>query len=419
MFNKIKKLWGIMGPGITTGAADDDPSGIATYSQTGAQFGFKFLWLAPYSFVLMGVVQEMCARIALVTGKGLAENIRNNFSRKWLYFCGFFVILANTLNIGADIGAMAEVVAMFVPDISLWVPIITIAVITILLEVFLTYDEYSKYLKILAMTLLAYIFTGLLLSFDFSDLIYSTLVPSISFDRDSIIIIAAILGTTISPYLFFWQTSQEVEDEISKGNTSVESRQRNGPNNITNMRIDVWGGMFFSNVVMFFIIAVCAGTLFKSGIHNIQSASQAAEALRPLAGDFSYILFAFGIISTGFLAIPVLAASSAYIFAETFSFKEGLYRKAKDAKVFYLIIILSVAFGLLFNLIGLNPITALVYTSVANAVVSPIALVFIIILASKDEVMGVYKNGLFANIAGWFTAILMMAVGVAAIYYIL
>jgi NRAMP (natural resistance-associated macrophage protein)-like metal ion transporter len=418
MFNKIKKLWSQIGPGIVTGAADDDPSGIATYSQTGAQFGFRFLWLAPYSFVLMGIVQEMCARIALVTGKGLAENIRIHFSKKWLYFCGLFVILANTLNIGADLGAMAEVVRMFFPSLSLWIPIILIAMVTVVLEIFLTYEEYSKYLKWLAVTLLAYIFTGMILHFDLTLLLYHTFVPSLTLDRDSIIIIAAILGTTISPYLFFWQTSQEVEDEISKGKVSIEDRIEDGPNNIKKMRFDVWFGMLFSNIVMFFIISVCASTLYNSGIHNIQSASQAAEALRPLAGNFSYILFAFGIISTGFLAIPVLAASSAYIFSETFSFNEGLYRKAGDAKAFYLVIVLSVFFGLLFNLIGLNPITALVYTSVANAVVSPIALVFIVLLAGKKTVMGAYKNGWTGNILGWITTLLMVAVGIAGVYLI-
>lgn len=417
MYRKIKKLWELFGPGVTTGAADDDPSGIATYSQTGAQFGFKFLWLAPYSFVLMGIVQEMCARIALVTGRGLAENIRLNFSRKWLYFCGFFVILANTLNIGADLGAMADVVTMFFPS-PFWLPLIIISLVTVYLEIFVTYDKYARYLKWLAMTLLAYILSGLVLKFDFRDIITNTLIPTLDLGKDHIIIIAAILGTTISPYLFFWQTSQEVEDEISKGEVTVESRITDGPGNIKKMRYDVWGGMLFSNIVMFFIIAVCASTLFKSGITNITSAKEAAEALRPIAGDLSYILFAFGILSTGLLAIPVLAASSAYIFSETFDYKEGLYRKASDAKAFYLIIGLSVLFGLLFNFFGINPIKALVYTSVANAVVAPIALVFIMLLASNFKVMGIHKNGRVGNILGWFTTILMIFVAVATLWQI-
>jgi Mn2+/Fe2+ NRAMP family transporter len=362
----------------------------------------------------MGVVQEMCARIALVTGRGLAENIRVHFSKKWLYFCGFFVILANTLNIGADLGAMADVTLMFWPSVPAWAPLIFIALITVLLEIFITYAEYAKYLKWLAMTLLAYIFTAIVLEFDLGDIIYNTFVPSISFDSQSFIMIAAILGTTISPYLFFWQTSQEVEDEISRGEDTLEMRVVEGPKGIKQMRYDVWSGMFFSNIVMFFIIVVCASTLFKAGIHDITSARQAAEALRPLAGDFSYILFALGVLGTGLLAIPVLAASSAYIFTETFDFKEGLYRKAGDAKMFYLVIALSVLAGLVFNFFGVNPIKALIYTSVANALVAPIALVFILLLAGNKAIMGEHRNGKIGGSIGWFTTILMIAVAVIA-----
>lgn len=413
MLRKIKNVWKMLGPGVTTGAADDDPSGIATYSQTGAQFGYKFLWLAPYSFVLMGIVQEMCARIALVTGRGLAENIRIHFSKKWLYFCGSFVILANTLNIGADLGAMADVIQMFWTSVPFWVPLIIIGVTTVLLEVFVSYDEYAKYLKWLAMTLLAYVFTGIILHFDMTTILYNTLVPSFNLTQNDILIVAAILGTTISPYLFFWQTSQEIEDEINKGKTSVELRVAEGPKAIKQMQYDVWGGMFLSNIVMFFIIAVCASTLFESGIHDITSARQAAEALKPLAGNLSYILFTLGILGTGFLAIPVLAASSAYIFSETFDYKEGLYRKANDAKAFYLVIALSVFFGLLFNFFGVNPIKALVYTSVANALVAPIALVFILLLAGNKAIMGEHQNGKLGDTLGWLTTILMIGVALA------
>ncbi|MES2223415.1 MAG: divalent metal cation transporter [Patescibacteria group bacterium] len=416
MLRKIKQIWKMLGPGVTTGAADDDPSGIATYSQTGAQFGYKFLWLAPYSFVLMGIVQEMCARIALVTGRGLAENIRIHFSKKWLYFCGVFVILANTLNIGADLGAMADVTQMFWSGIPFWAPLIIIGITTVLLEVFVSYDEYAKYLKWLAMTLLAYIFTGVILHFDLGTVLHDTFVPTFSFTKDEILIVAAILGTTISPYLFFWQTSQEIEDEINKGQASVELRVAEGPKAIKQMQYDVWGGMFLSNIVMFFIIAVCASTLYKAGIFEITSARQAAEALRPLAGNLSYILFTLGILGTGFLAIPVLAASSAYIFSETFDYKEGLYRKANDAKVFYLVIALSVFFGLLFNFLGINPIKALVYTSVANALVAPIALVFILLLAGNKAIMGEHRNSKLGGTLGWLTTILMIGVALATIW---
>ncbi len=412
---KIKRLWDRLGPGLVTGAADDDPSGIATYSQAGAQFGLKHLWLAPFSLILMGVVQELCARIALVTGRGLAENIRLNYSKTWLYICGGLVVFANTLNIGADLGGMASAVQMFMPNLTFAIPLVLIAGITIYLEVFVSYAVYAKYLKWLALSLLAYVATFCVVHIDLSDLLYSTFVPTFTWDGGTIFIIAAILGTTISPYLFFWQTSQEVEDEISHGDDTVEKRVLGGPKGIKQMRVDVWAGMTLSNIVMFVIIAVCASTLFKAGITNITSASEAAEALRPFAGDLAYLLFSFGIISTGFLAIPVLAGSSAYIFAETFKWDEGLYRKPKDAVYFYGVISLSVVFGLLFNFLGINPIKALVYTSVANAIVSPVGLVFILLIAGNKRIMGQYVAGKWAKIIGWGTTILMILVALAVI----
>jgi NRAMP (natural resistance-associated macrophage protein)-like metal ion transporter len=410
---KIKKVWGLLGPGLTTGAADDDPSGIATYSQAGAQFGLQHIWLSPFSLVLMGTVQELCARIALVTGRGLAENIRMHFSKKWLYFCGGLVVFANTLNIGANLGGMASAVQMFFPNLTFAIPLVIIAAVTIYLEVFVSYATYAKYLKWLAMTLLAYVATFLVIHQDLTLLLKATFIPTFTWNDQSIFMIAAILGTTISPYLFFWQTSQEVEDEIGHGDDTVEKRVANGPKGMKQMRFDVWAGMAFSNIVMFAIIAVCASTLFAAGITNITSATEAAEALRPFAGDFAYILFSFGIISTGLLAIPVLAGSSAYIFAETFKWNEGLYRKPKDAVYFYGIISLSIVVGLLFNFFGINPIKALIYTSVANAMVAPVGLVFILLLAGNKEVMGAHVAGKWGKIVGWGTTILMTGVAIA------
>ncbi|MES2059571.1 MAG: divalent metal cation transporter [Patescibacteria group bacterium] len=412
---KIKKCWGCLGPGLVTGAADDDPSGIATYSQAGASGGFRHLWLAPFSLVLMGVVQELCARIALVTGRGLAENIRLHYSKYWLYICGGLVVFANTLNIGADLGGMASAVQIFFPNIPFAIPLIAIAAITIYLEVFVSYSVYAKYLKWLAMTLLAYIATVLVIHIDLTELLRAAFVPSISFDRDSVLMIAAILGTTISPYLFFWQTSQEVEEEIGRGDDTVDKRMVDGPAGIKQMRFDVWAGMAFSNIVMFAIITVCATTLFKAGITNIGSATDAAEALRPFAGDLAYLLFSFGIISTGFLAIPVLAGSSAYIFAETFKWQEGLEKKPKDAVYFYGVISLSVVAGLLFNFFGINPIKALIYTSVANAVVAPVGLVFVLLLAGNKKVMGAFRAGFWGKLVGWGTTILMALVAIAVL----
>ena len=410
---KIKTVWNALGPGVVTGAADDDPSGIATYSQAGAGFGFTFLWLAAWSYPLMGVIQEMCARIALVTGKGLAQNIRTHYSRYWLYICGGLVVFANTLNIGADLGGMADALRIFFPSLSIAVPIIGIALVSVLFEVFASYATYAKYLKWLAFTLLAYVLTGFVVHFDWPALLKAGILPSIDWTRDGLLMIAAVLGTTISPYLFFWQSSEEVEEEIEAGEDTLQKRIKDGPHNIRKMRIDVWGGMFFSNLVMFFIIAVCASTLFPQGIKDITSAASAALALKPLAGDFAEILFALGIISTGLLAIPVLAGSSAYIISEAFEWKEGLYRKPSDAKAFYFMIALSVGFGILFNLIGVNPIKALIYSSVGNAIVSPLALIFIVLLAGDSKVMGVQKSGKLSTFFGWLTILIMSSLTVA------
>lgn len=413
--NKLKRLWGLFGPGLTTGAADDDPSGIATYSQAGAHSGFGLLWLAPVSFVFMGVVQELCARIALVTGRGLAENIRRNYSKYWLYFCGGMVIFANTLNIGADLGGMASAVLMFTPNTGFSIPLILFVALTIYLEIFVSYKSYAKYLKWLAMTLVAYVITFMVIHIDLTELLRSTLVPVMVFDKESMFLIAAVLGTTISPYLFFWQTSQEIEDEISRGDYSISNRIKNGLSSLKQMRFDTWFGMLFSNVVMFAIIAVCASTLHSAGIFNINSASEAASALKPLAGDFAYLLFALGIISTGLLAIPVLAASSAYIFTETFRLKEGLYRKPKEAMVFYIIIGLSLIAGLGFNFLGINPIKALIYASIANAVVSPISLVFVMLLSNNKKIMGSHSAGFLSKLIGWGTVLVMTLVAAIVI----
>lgn len=412
---EIKKIWRSLGPGLITGAADDDPSGIATYSQAGAGFGFKFIWLAVWTFPLAAIVHEMCARITLVTGRGLAENIKIHFSKKWLYSIGLLVVFANTLNIGADLGGMADAIKIFFPQISPWVPMALIALSTVYLEVFISYRMYSKYLKWLAFSILSYVITALFINFDLTDLVYDALVPSLSFDKESVLIIAAILGTTISPYLFFWVSGEEEEDEIKSGNSTIKKREIDGPKEIKRMRFDVWFGMFFSNVVTFAIIAVCAATLYPNGIMNITNAAQAALALKPLAGQFAYLLFTFGIVSAGLLAVPVLAGSSAYIMSEMFGWKKGLYRKPKDAIAFYLVITLSLLFGLMFNFFGVNPIKALIYTSVANGIVTPIVLVFIVVLASRSNVMGRYKNGLLVKIIGWGTVAVMGAISIAVL----
>lgn len=412
-----RDYWHTLGPGLTTGAADDDPSGIATYSQTGAQFGFGLLWLAAFTFPLMAIVQEMCARIGLVTGRGLAGNIRLHFPRWVIYLCTTLLFAANTFNLGADLGAMAKGVQLLRPGWDFAAIVIGFTLLCLFLQIFMPYARYAKYLKWLAMVLLAYVASALVAHLNWGDVLHHAFVPHIRFEKSQLLLITAILGTTISPYLFFWQTSQEVEEQILLGNTTVASRQTTKlPSEMQTMRRDVWSGMFLSNVVMFFIIAACGGILFPHGITNITSAAQAAEALRPFAGNATYALFAAGIIGTGLLAIPVLAGSSSYALAESFKWREGLYRSLRQAYAFYGVLIISMAVGLFLNFVGLDPIKALIYSAVANGIVAPIVLVLIVILASNRKLMGEWVNRPHIKWLGWLITTIMVVAGSAAIY---
>ncbi len=415
---KAKDYWYSLGPGLTTGAADDDPSGIATYSQAGAQFGFKLLWLAPFTFPLMAIVQEMCARIGLVTGRGLAGNIRIYFPKWVSLLAALLLLVANSLNIGADLGAMAKATQLFAPSLNFAGLIIVFTVLSLVLQIFTTYEKYAKYLKWLALILLSYVFTTLSIpSLNWEEVIKSGLIPSLNLSREMILIICGVLGTTISPYLFFWQTSQEVEEEILAGKTSLKLRQEETTNQeIKNMRLDVWSGMFLSNLVMFFIIAACAAVLFTRGITNINTASDAAEALRPFAGDWAYMLFALGIIGTGMLAIPVLAGGAAYALSESFRWKQGLYRKLREANAFYGVIILSMVVGVIINFIGFDPIKALIYSAVVNGLIAPVILVLILLISNNKKIMGNRTNHPITTAFGWTITAVMVIVGVATIY---
>ncbi|HSX35410.1 MAG TPA: divalent metal cation transporter [Patescibacteria group bacterium] len=415
VLKKTRDYWLMLGPGLTTGASDDDPSGIATYSQAGAQFGFKLLWLAPWTFPLMAVVQEMCARIGLVTGRGLAGNIRVFYSKRILYFCTALLFMANAFNIGADLGAMAKAVQLLNPHFNFGWLVVVITSFSLLLQIFTPYVQYARYLKWLALILLSYIVSAILAHPDWSQVLHNTIVPHISFNRDQIILICAVLGTTISPYLFFWQTSQEVEEQVLDGKLTVRQRQHAAKGEIRAMRIDVWSGMLLSNLVMFFIIAAAGGILFPHGITHIQTAAQAAEALRPFAGNATYFLFAIGIIGTGLLAIPVLAGSSSYALAESLRWKEGLYRDLAQAKAFYGVIIISMLVGLGMNFIGLDPIKALIYAAVANAIVAPVIIFFIVRISSSKKFMGGWANKKYVTAIGWLVFALMLAAAVAAI----
>lgn len=414
---RTKNYWHMLGPGLTTGASDDDPSGIATYSQTGAQTGFHLLWLSVWTFPLMGVVQEMCARIGLVTGRGLAGNIRIHYPKRILYLCGMLLFVANAINIGADLGAMAKAVQLLVPSLNFGLLVIGFAVFSLGLQIFTPYVRYAKYLKWLALVLFSYVLSAILAKLDWGMVLHAAYTPSFHFDKEQLILICAILGTTISPYLFFWQTSQEVEDQILQGKTTLRLRTRAlSGSEVRRMRVDVWSGMLLSNLVMFFIIAACGAILNAHGITNITSAEQAAEALRPFAGDASYFLFAIGIIGTGLLAIPVLAGASSYTIAESFRWKEGLNKGLGQASAFYGIIIISMGVGLAINFLGIDPIKALIYAALANGLVAPIILFLIVRISSNKKVMGRWVNSLFSTAIGWLTILAMGVSGIVAIF---
>ena len=413
---KTKDYWHMLGPGLTTGASDDDPSGIATYSQTGAQYGFQLLWLSAFTFPLMAVVQEMCARIGLVTGRGLAGNIRKVFPHRVLHISALLLFAANAFNIGADLGAMSQGVRLLFPHWSYTLLLVGFTILMLGLQIFTPYERYARYLKWLAMVLLAYILSAALAHLNWGNVLKHSVIPNVTFSKDQILLICAILGTTISPYLFFWQTSQEVEDQITHGKTTIKMRaSETTAQEVRSMRIDVWSGMLLSNLVMFFIVAASGALLFAHGITNIQTSAQAAEALRPFAGNATYFLFAVGIIGTGMLAIPVLAGSSSYAIAESLHKQGSLSKKLKQAYAFYGVIILSMLVGLAMNFVGINPIKALIYAAVANGIVAPVVLVLILLISSNHKIMGEWVNGPWTKIVGWATTVLMAISGIAAI----
>ena len=416
---EAKHYWNTLGPGLITGAADDDPSGIATYSQMGAQRGFNLIWLSLFSFPLMGAIQEMCARIGLATGVGLATNIKRHFSKKILYFCTILLLFANVFNIGADLGAMAKGVQLILPNFNFVFLVIGFAVLSLILQIFISYKKYAKYLKYLALVLLAYVFSAFFVGINWGEVFKHLIIPTVSFSRTEIILICAAFGTTISPYLFFWQTSEEVEEKILAGEKTEEIRRaKNTKKDIHKMRIDIWSGMFFSNLVMFFIIATCAAALFKNGIVNIKTAADAALALRPFAGDFAFSLFAIGIIGVGLLAIPVLAGSVSYAISESFGWKTGLYRKLKQATSFYGVIIIAMVLGIILNFVGLDPIKALIYSAVLNGIISPVILFLIVRISGNEKIMGGYQNKKLGNFIGWITVGILAVVSLGTIIFL-
>jgi len=415
---KVSKYWKMLGPGLTTGAADDDPAGITTYSQAGARYGYQLLWLSTLTFPLMAIVQEMCARIGLVTGRGLAANIRMYFPRWVLYTSTLLLFGANTLNLGADLGAMAKAGQLLNPSLNFGLLVLGFALVSLLLQIFTAYEKYASYLKWLALVLLSYVFTTLSIkNLDWSTIVQYTFIPYVNLSLDQVYLVCAVLGTTISPYLFFWQTSQEIEEEIQEGRTSLKLRQEETTNEeIKSMRVDVWSGMFLSNLVMYFIILACAVTLNANGITNITTASDAAQALRPLVGEGAYLLFTLGIIGTGMLAVPVLAGSASYALSESLGWKNGLYRKLKDAYAFYGVLIIAMLIGFGLNFVGIDPIQALIFSAVLNGLIAPVILVCILLISSDKKVMGNRVNGAITSSLGWFITIVMTVAGLLTIY---
>lgn len=407
-----KNFLRLLGPGLITGAADDDPSGIATYSQTGAQYGLQLLWIALFTLPLMVIVQEMCARIGKITGQGISEHIRDNYPPSVIYVVAWLLFAANTFNIGANLAAISQAVQLIFPVMHFIFITIIFAIINIVLQVFISYSSYAKYLKYLTLALFAYVITLFLVQTDWKNVLAHLVIPHITFSKQQIILICAILGTTISPYLFFWQAAQEVEEDIKQGKTKLQQRKGATKHQIREMRIDVWCGMFISNLIMFCIITVCASTLFAHGITDVKTAADAAKALEPFAGRWSSLLFAVGIIGTGMLSIPVLAGSAGYALASAFRWPKGLYKKWYEAYKFYAVITLSMLIALLLNFFHIDPIKSLIYSAVANGILAPVVLFFVVRIANDKKIMGPHANHPLMTWGGW---LIMAAMGIAGI----
>ncbi len=417
--NKIKKFFRVLGPGLVTGAADDDPSGIVTYSQAGAAFGLGQLWTVLFTLPLMISIQEICGRIGIVTSKGLAGVIKESYSKKILYFLVLLLLLANTINLGADIGAMSAATQLFV-HVPISLLSVIFFVIIVSLEIFIPYHLYARILKWLAFMLFAYIITGIIVTGNWSQVLRATIVPQMHFNSNYLLMIVAIVGTTISPYLFFWQTSQEVEDLNDKMVSMKKARVTGAM--IGNMRLDTFIGMIFSNLTAWFIIITAAVVLNANNITDIKTADQAAQALLPLvtgfphAGEVARLLFSIGIIGTCLLAIPIFAASSSYAISEIFSWKEGLAKRFNEARGFYGVILIGTLLGLLINFLGINPIKALVYTAVLNGIIAVPMIVMIIEIGNNPKIMGKYTSGFWSNFFSIITAVGMFIAAVFTIY---
>jgi NRAMP (natural resistance-associated macrophage protein)-like metal ion transporter len=401
-----------VGPGLVTGAADDDPSGIATYSQAGAQFGLNMLWTMLISWPLMAAVQSICARIGRVTGKGLAVNIKQSFPPWVLYSAVALLLVANTFNIAADVATMGDVLALMIGgNRHLWTVVLVAA--SLLAQVLIPYHSYVKFLKWLTLSLLSYAAVLFTVHVPWHEVALRTVAPKLKFDAATATVVVGVFGTTISPYLFFWQSSEEVEDLRARRDTrSLIDDAAQAPRELRRIRWDTWSGMLYSNLTAFFIILATAVTLHVAGVTDIQSATQAAQALRPLAGDFAFYLFALGILGVGAVGVPVLAGSAAYAMAEAMGWPGSLESKARDARGFYGVIAASMLGGLGLGFTSINPIKALFYSAVINGVVAVPLIVIILLLAMRRSVMGDYTASRSSLLLGWITALLMAGASV-------
>jgi NRAMP (natural resistance-associated macrophage protein)-like metal ion transporter len=414
-FSVFKNALKFLGPGLITGASDDDPSGIATYSQAGAKFGLGMLWLAIFQYPLMTVIQEMCARIGLATGDGIAGIMRRKYSKKVVFPLVSLLLVANTINIGADIGAMAASVRLVFPQIPIIVITISFAAFILAAEILVPYEKYVRILKYLTLTLFAYVATALIVGGNAIQILLSSVIPHVEFTKDYVMMFVAIFGTTISPYLFFWQASEESEEDVAKHKIKDigQGKPKISRKEVRIMRMDVAVGMAFSILIMSSIIVTTAGSLHAKGITDISTAQEAAKALQPLVKTFPYsgeiaeMIFALGIIGTGLLAVPVLAGSSAYAISDTFGWKQGLGKKFKQAKPFYLVIAVSTTIGLGINFVNIDPIKALIYTAVINGITAVPILFVILRIANDKKILEDKTNSSVSNVLGWLTFLIM------------
>ncbi len=409
--SSVKKTLKSLGPGIITGASDDDPSTIATFSQAGAQFGFGMLWLALFQYPMKVVIQEICARIGLVSGEGLSSAIKKRYSKNVVLPLTILLIVANTINIGADIGAMSASIRLVFPHLPVIVAALSFTAFIILSEVFATYNKYVKILKYLTISLFAYIATAIIVGGNWNQIITATVIPHIEFTPAFAMMFVAMFGTAISPYLFFWQASEEAEEEVEKHKIEEigKGKPKVSKKDIRLMRQDTAIGMAFSQLIMWAIITTTAGSLNAHGVTYIQSADQAAKALQPLlrtfpqAGQISKTIFAVGIIGTGLLAVPVLAGSSAYALSDVFGWNEGLSKTFRQAKGFYLVIAASTLIGLWMNFTNIDPIKALVYAAVINGIIAVPILFAVMKIANDKKVLRGKTNNRMSNVIGWLT----------------